>query len=1001
MITKADLDSYLKVHDKLITGGFREHPAITALRKLRDQTSEDVISSYLVVECFINFSFPIGHGPYGIWVQIVSNIFSNSQNIGYAFPGVLIESLRKLDDAKILTQECFDFIISCPKLHALMNMIHLLNASKILTRENIEKLIFQSNSLTILHEFEQQEAESLKTQKGRITPDLFTQNVFDDLIKLSRGENPSILLCQYFHDLCTPLAFRKPVVGSDRTLKYPDIARPYLNNNNFRAMLDGLHRIRPLTQMDVDILFQGDISWMIAPDFRFVLVLYRVNILTKENIEAAIHSGFFSLYNFAVNFAEALAALHEENLLTPKNRRIIQSYYAPHFAAKLLKALNKIQLLTAESQRLVSFMAIKDPSDDFSRHFDLPLLLQQLHKEHSLSQREINLLLSDGYVARRMGEDRIRTLHKYNILTKESFEAFDEAGKKFLRCDYSRVLVVLTTFRLLTQENFNSLVVHADSKVILDVLGILEKNNKILTQETFNVVITHTNLAALSQIMAMLNQRRILTQKNCDALMRNGNALLTTNAVDLINRLPPHLVTQNVFDELIRIAQNEDADRLLREYVNRLIIPIAPPQVQLPVVHQQMHVIPQPGYANIGQRALAGRAAYIQTQRALALRQGYQPRPMLGQQPVLPQRVIGQPQHVIIINRPLNGRGVMFFRQGFPVNGPQRAPVNVAPVDVNTHTESVHKSVSESAIKLFKCYGDAISTPAKLTIVIGKIKEYLAGLVTDTFEIAVAKRSINHFTDDFHRGQIADQRTGFTVSQFLALTWLAIHDDTKRIGTLESARAAFIDVLYQIKREGNISWETNIDDRALNDLQSCLSGACNKIINGQQGHHPDFEIIVQTKGQVALKFPIIVVEEIQSYLSSQFMKAMRSGKQEEIQAVFLLMEAIKLDGIVVILDNIRDSISNRVLEDFNELYPTRNAAGFEDLLKTIEDVNLSGVGFSLFKLTNEYYSYSEAQACKSATFFNTLRRSSLINDRCNNYESQHQYDSRYGLVPRS
>lgn len=549
--------------------------------------------------------------------------------------------------------------------------------------------------------------------------------------------------------------------------------------------------------------------------------------------------------------------------------------------------------------------------------------------------------------------------------------------------------MVLTTFQLLTQENFNSLVVHADSKVILDVLGVLEKNNKILTQEIFNVVITHTNLAALFQIMAMLNQRRILTQENCDALMRNGNALLTTNAVDLVNRIPPHLFTQNVFDELIRIAQDENSDRLLREYVNRLITPIARPQVQLPV-------IPQPGHVNIGQGALAGRNAYFQAQRALAWQQGYRPPHVPVQRPIIPQGGIGQPQRIIIMNRAINGRGMMFFRQGV-VNGVPRVRPETGRLDTNTHTASVHKSVSESALKLLAHYGNEIAGD-KLKAVLEEIKKYVLGLTGDTLEIQAAKRCIEYLTDDSYFFE--DPASKINMQQLLGLSWVAFHDDVKRIGTLDAAKGSFINAIYQAKREGNIS-EDGVDNNALNDLTSCPSGIFNKIINGLQGHYPDFEIIVQTREQVALKFPIIVVEEIQFYLSSQFMKAIRSGKQEEIQVVFTLVEAIKLDGAGVVLDNIRDSVSNRILDDFNELYPTKNAAGLENLLKTIEDVNLSGVEFSLFKLTNEYYNYSETQSIKSVAFFNTLKRSSLINDRHNNYESQHQYDSRYGLVPYS
>jgi hypothetical protein len=230
----------------------------------------------------------------------------------------------------------------------------------------------------------------------------------------------------------------------------------------------------------------------------------------------------------------------------------------------------------------------------------------------------------------------------------------------------------------------------------------------------------------------------------------------------------------------------------------------------------------------------------------------------------------------------------------------------------STHTASVHKSVSESATRLFDRYHSRI-TGGGLEETIRRIQIFGQSLLPTSVVNRAAKNCILRITNPGY--VFTDGGSGITTRELLALVFLAINDNDQRRGSLENARGHFVQALYEIQRGYNLS-ETG-EDQGGDDRPICSPGTFNKLIERLNGVHPDCEIQFVTGETATLKLPIVVREEAMNYLTTLSKVSTAEGRAEFVA----LMGRVKEEGVEVIWDQIQGHVADRMFDEFGRLYP--------------------------------------------------------------------------------
>lgn len=246
-------------------------------------------------------------------------------------------------------------------------------------------------------------------------------------------------------------------------------------------------------------------------------------------------------------------------------------------------------------------------------------------------------------------------------------------------------------------------------------------------------------------------------------------------------------------------------------------------------------------------------------------------------------------------------------------NGPQ-----------STHTASIHQSVSASANRLMESYGANIS----LNKQIEKITKWTDELPSGTLKHDAAKRCIRRIT----ALEFQDPKSHVSLKQLLALAWLAVHDNTKRQGTLEDAKLLLLDGFYEIQRGYNLS-SSGVDDQS-KDKSICISGTFNKLIEKLGGIHSDIQLFFITDDGAAVKFQIIVQEEARLYLTALGATELKN----------MLIKIRAEENFMPMWTYISDKVENRIFEEFGCLYPEGNKnERFIGLMAANIDVPIDGV----------------------------------------------------------
>lgn len=242
------------------------------------------------------------------------------------------------------------------------------------------------------------------------------------------------------------------------------------------------------------------------------------------------------------------------------------------------------------------------------------------------------------------------------------------------------------------------------------------------------------------------------------------------------------------------------------------------------------------------------------------------------------------------------------------VPGAETTPHVAADINTaqSTHVESVHISVAESARTLKQLYGARANTEKTVHLIHEEIHYWLQKQPDDSAAqspLTAAKKALQVL----RKSSFIEPLSGVSLQELLALTWIAIHDDSKRTGTLDDAQKLFIEGLYECQRGYNLS-EEGVDN-GKSDLPICHRGSFNKAMEKIRGVHPDVNVIYITPKTINDKFYATVREEAYRYLRTQ---KICLGEQEFSS----LLTDVLQGGVGLIWSQINTIVSERMMDEF-------------------------------------------------------------------------------------
>jgi hypothetical protein len=241
----------------------------------------------------------------------------------------------------------------------------------------------------------------------------------------------------------------------------------------------------------------------------------------------------------------------------------------------------------------------------------------------------------------------------------------------------------------------------------------------------------------------------------------------------------------------------------------------------------------------------------------------------------------------------------------------------------STHTASVHKTVSESTIKLKNTYSfDDEDT------ILSAMESYLKNLDQDNYLYSAALRAFHVIADQYLH--YYDKKSQTSLLELLILTWLAVHDDEKRWGSKEDVLLLWVESLTDIKRD------YQIDNPQYLDKQICGSGAFNKLIQGIASAHALTEIHYVTFNTFTLKLQASVQTLIIGYLREL-------ANPLTLKAFFLFnkqCDTINKKGIVDFWPFMQDYLNRVLFDEFSCLFDSETDPKFQLSLESATDIQI-------------------------------------------------------------
>ncbi len=556
-------------------------------------------------------------------------------------------------------------------------------------------------------------------------------------------------------------------------------------------------------------------------------------------------------------------------------------------------------------------------------------------------------------------------LNKANLLTGDSAQGnFNAFARHPAVGDLCEVIKDLSIANLLAgdsaQGNFNAYITHQNPWAVARALGVLSRANLLAGdsgQGNFNTVVRHQIPEYVAEALRLLTNTDFLADDS-------ENLMADDSAQDIFNA-----VTWNRSDVAIYapIQLFSDASALNKINLSQLIA-FTPVLLGNERTRECWRRIPLGGFMQPGPLTQPRIAAIFNLCR---LHQADEANARLA--------------FVDYVDREVLQQDVVRHGAGTPViNGAQ-----------STHTASVHQSVSQSAINLLRAYGTSISGDRRDATIQG-ISDGLAQLPQNTPHIDVAIRCLQRLiADDYF---FMDSTSEVSTKQLLALAWIAIHDDTKRHGTLEDAKKCLIEGLYEAQRGYNLS-EKNVDDGG-EDAPICVAGTFNKLIEKLIGIHADVKIIFVTPEMAAVKLPRVFREETVKYLTSHT----NPGSLTEYLVAVRIMQQVKSEGAGFIWPEIKERVRRRMFDDFGSLYRDNNDVRFLELIEAGIYVDLIGIPEtfqeSILK-SHGYRAYCSYVLTQQGIFShpNRAQLAELLSENRNNSaDDRRLFDMNFGLV---
>ena len=286
----------------------------------------------------------------------------------------------------------------------------------------------------------------------------------------------------------------------------------------------------------------------------------------------------------------------------------------------------------------------------------------------------------------------------------------------------------------------------------------------------------------------------------------------------------------------------------------------------------------------------------------------------------------------------------------------------------STHTASVHKTSSESALRLQLRYGHF--EPEEQRRLIEQATLWMIGAYGENEKIPVALRAIIRISDlDY---TYFDPTSNISLHTLIALVWRAMHDDVKRSGTLADAKQLWLDALYEIQRGGNLS-EDGIDDQYAEELFICPAGAFNKFIEKLQGIHADCQIQFITNLTASYKLPCVVYDVAAPCLRALARPLSAMGALGFTQ----LISSLEQEGVSVLWGFIKNAVSALMFAEFHSLYRDQQDPAFIAFIDAGQDYDIADL-YSLqqdLQQSKGYWDYCGVQLKRETRFGATLRLS--------------------------
>lgn len=255
----------------------------------------------------------------------------------------------------------------------------------------------------------------------------------------------------------------------------------------------------------------------------------------------------------------------------------------------------------------------------------------------------------------------------------------------------------------------------------------------------------------------------------------------------------------------------------------------------------------------------------------------------------------------------------------------------------STHTSSVHKSVSKSAIGLMDHYSEQIDNEKKLDGVIEALRSWVTKINVDDLglddekmgvkEIVIYKADLAKQLKAANRAIInlvnpsyafVDPTSKVSIRQLIALVWVALNDDVLCTAPRQDAMRKMIIGLYDIQRGYNLTEDFREVNTQSPDRAICTSGTFNKLMEIPWGIHPLVQLIYLTTQLAGQRIPKAVMELVREHLAD--MPEGEAKSEDDRTELKKLVNSLMEEGVVIVWDKIKLKLAKRIYEEYGTLY---------------------------------------------------------------------------------